>query len=47
VSGAIPPLPNKPLWGGAQLKHKDSFTFTFTIMTLRHIQTPLQWTLCV
>jgi hypothetical protein len=29
MSGAIPPLPNKPSWRGAQLKHRDNFTFTF------------------
>jgi hypothetical protein len=28
---AIPPLPNTPSWRGAQLKHRDNFTFTFTI----------------
>jgi hypothetical protein len=28
MSGAIPPLPNTPPLGGAQLKHKDNFTFT-------------------
>jgi hypothetical protein len=28
-SGAIPPLPNTPSWRGAQLKHRDNFTFTF------------------
>jgi hypothetical protein len=26
MSGAIPPLPNKPSWRGAQLKHRDNFT---------------------
>jgi len=32
MSGAIPPLPNTPSWGGAQLKkHRDTFTFTFTL----------------
>jgi hypothetical protein len=29
MSGAIPPLPNTPPWRGAQLKHRDNFTFTF------------------
>jgi hypothetical protein len=29
MSGAIPPLPNKPTWHGALLKHRDNFTFTF------------------
>jgi len=23
-------FPNTPLWGGAELKHRDNFTFTFT-----------------
>jgi hypothetical protein len=27
MSGAIPPLPNTPSWHGAQLKHRDNFTF--------------------
>jgi len=26
---AIPPLPNTPSLRGAQLKHRDNFTFTF------------------
>jgi hypothetical protein len=30
MNGAIPPLPNTPSWRGAQLKHRDIFTFTFT-----------------
>jgi hypothetical protein len=30
MSGTIPQLPNTPLWRGAQLKHRDNFTFTFT-----------------
>jgi hypothetical protein len=29
MSGAIPRLPNTPSWRGAQLKHRDNFTFTF------------------
>jgi len=29
MSGAVPPLPNTPLWRGAQLKHRDNFAFTF------------------
>jgi len=24
--------PNTPPWRGAQLKHRDNFTFTFTLM---------------
>jgi hypothetical protein len=27
MGGAIPPLPNTPSWRGAQLKHRDNFTF--------------------
>jgi hypothetical protein len=27
MSGAIPPLPNTPSWRGAQLKHRENFTF--------------------
>jgi hypothetical protein len=30
MRGAIPPLPNTPSWRGAQLKQRDSFTFTST-----------------
>jgi len=33
MSGAISPFPNTPSWRGAQLKHRDNFTFTFTIYT--------------
>jgi len=30
MSGAVPPvLPITPSWRGAQLKHRDNFTFTF------------------
>jgi len=29
MRGAIPPLPNMPVWRGAQLNHRDNFTFTF------------------
>jgi len=29
MRGAIPPLPNRPSYRGAQLKHMDKFTFTF------------------
>jgi hypothetical protein len=34
MSGAIPPLPNTPSWCGAQLKHRDNFTFPFTLFSL-------------
>jgi len=27
--GAIPPVPNTHSWRGAQLKHRDNFTFTY------------------
>jgi hypothetical protein len=30
MRGAITPLSNTPSWNGAQLKHRDSFTFIFT-----------------
>jgi hypothetical protein len=30
MCGAIPPLPNTPSWRGAELEHRDNFTFTFT-----------------
>jgi hypothetical protein len=32
--GAIPPLPNTPLWRDAQLKHRDNFTCTLVVMLL-------------
>jgi hypothetical protein len=31
MRGAISPLPNMPSWRGAQLKHRDNFTFTFIV----------------
>jgi hypothetical protein len=31
MSGAITLLPHMPSWRGAQLKHRDKFTFIFTI----------------
>jgi hypothetical protein len=37
MSGAIPPLPNTPSWRGAQLKHRDSFTFTSTSRVMKNI----------
>jgi hypothetical protein len=27
IRGSIPPLPNKPSWRGAKLKHEDNFAF--------------------
>jgi hypothetical protein len=32
MRGAIPSLPNTPSWRGAQLKHRDNFTFTFALL---------------
>jgi hypothetical protein len=29
MSGAIPPLLQSPSWRGAQLKHRDNFSFTY------------------
>jgi len=34
MRGAIPPLPHTPSWRGAQLKHRDSFTFTLPLLLL-------------
>jgi hypothetical protein len=34
MNGAIPPLPSTPSWRGAQLKHRDNFTFTFTLLAV-------------
>jgi hypothetical protein len=34
MRGAIPPLPTTPSWRGAQLKHRDNFTFTFVSCNL-------------
>jgi hypothetical protein len=31
MRGAIPPLPNTPSWCGAQLKHRDNFTYLFPL----------------
>jgi hypothetical protein len=33
MRGAIPPRLNSPSWRGAQLKHRDNFTFNFTFPT--------------
>jgi hypothetical protein len=33
MRGAIPPLPNTPSWRGAQLKHRDNFTFIINTTT--------------
>jgi hypothetical protein len=38
MSGAIPPLPNTHARRGAQLKHRDNFTFfTFTVFRINWI----------
>jgi hypothetical protein len=34
MCGAIPPLPNMPSWHGAQLKHRDNFTFYWEVVSL-------------
>jgi hypothetical protein len=31
MGGAILPLPNTPPWRGAQLKHRDNFTFIIEV----------------
>jgi hypothetical protein len=35
MSGAIHPPPNILLWRGAQLKHRDNFTFIFNSVNLQ------------
>jgi hypothetical protein len=37
MSEATPPLPNTPSWRGAQLKHRDNFTFNFNFISLKII----------
>jgi hypothetical protein len=45
MSEAIPPLPNTPSWCGAQLKHRDNFTFLpFTLPLIALIKYS-PWTL--
>jgi hypothetical protein len=39
MSGAIPPFPNTPSWRGAELKHRNNFTFTMTAS----FQVPYDW----
>jgi len=34
---AIPPLPNTPSWRGADLKHRDNFTFSFYLKIRDHV----------
>jgi hypothetical protein len=44
MSGAIPPLPNTPLWCGAHLNSRDNFTFTFTfILTYQLLEQIYSW----
>jgi hypothetical protein len=44
MSGAIPSLPNIPLWSGAQLKHRDNFTLLRPDRLLGPFtQPPVQW----
>jgi hypothetical protein len=31
MSGAIPHSPNMPSWHGAQLKHRENFTFSLLV----------------
>jgi hypothetical protein len=31
MNEALPPLPNTPSWRGAELKHRDNFTFSLCI----------------
>jgi hypothetical protein len=35
MHGDITPLPSTPSWRGAQLKHRDNFTFSFFIVRSR------------
>jgi hypothetical protein len=35
MNGAIPPVPNTPSWGGAQLKHRDNFTSYLIIYSIQ------------
>jgi len=34
MHGAMPPPPSTPSWHGAQLKHRDNFTFTKQLVKL-------------
>jgi hypothetical protein len=36
MRGAIPALPNTPSWRGAQLKHRDKFTF-YVIFIIQYL----------
>jgi hypothetical protein len=37
MRGDIPPLPNTSSWRGAQLKHRDNFTFTYRAIRSIHV----------
>jgi hypothetical protein len=39
MSGATPPLPNTPLWRGSRLRHRDYFTFIFTLPVTIPVET--------
>jgi hypothetical protein len=38
MSGTVPLLPNTPSWRGAELKHRDNFTFLCLYMGYGKIQ---------
>jgi hypothetical protein len=40
MRGAVPPLPNTTTFCGAQSKHRDNSTFSFT---LTHVRTSKFW----
>jgi hypothetical protein len=44
MSGTVLALPNTPSWRGAQLKHRDNFTFyTFTCALIEHYAMKAYW----
>jgi hypothetical protein len=45
MSGVIPLLPNTPSWRGAQLKHRDNFTFTlpFPLLSVDPLECSVLW----
>jgi hypothetical protein len=49
MSGAMPPLPNTPLWLGAQLKKEQGqLNLYFYLIFIRSLnQKPMRWTGCV
>jgi hypothetical protein len=38
MSGAVPALSNTPSWRGAQLRHRDNFTFTHYIDVFQRVR---------